>query len=195
MMGTCERLRISRVSSIPSIPGMARSVITSSGSVFRNCSSASTPSWATVTSCPLLCSEVRNTRVICGSSSTIKIRIVSLPHSLTLLRHDVHIDMRSVAHELLQREVVHILLPTFNCRPPKDSLRNPVLGNIFRGRRRDTLALQPHHGGAHVFREQNVAFERPAELLRQIRFSLDMQHVELAIHRLGQACSASGQVA
>ena len=37
MIGTCDRARISRVSSIPSIPGIARSVITSSGCAFMNC--------------------------------------------------------------------------------------------------------------------------------------------------------------
>src|ERR1035437_2111240 len=71
-----------------------------------------------------------------------------LPFLCRLLRHEMHIDVRCIVHEPLQREIVQILLPSLYRRPPEDDLRHPVSGDILGGHCGNAAALQPDHPGA-----------------------------------------------
>src|SRR3979411_168910 len=94
MMGIPDLARSWRQSSMPSMLGMRRSVITRSGvHDFMTCK-ASSPSEAVRTEYPRAESVVLRTRAICASSSTTRIfgfsptAAIGLLH---LLRHDVYV--------------------------------------------------------------------------------------------------------
>ena len=70
--GTASWLRMRRVSSVPSIPGISQSVITTSGAVSANRRHASAPSSATVHSWPSRSTAAATIRRVPGSSSAMR---------------------------------------------------------------------------------------------------------------------------
>src|SRR5258708_2884082 len=116
MMGSFDRARISLHSPRPSRFGIRKSVITRSGDHSFINWIASSPSEATRTPYPWLVSVVLSTRVICGSSSTTRMFPLELASfmksSLHLLGHDVHVNGRCVAKELMNDRKVKISTPT-----------------------------------------------------------------------------------
>src|ERR1039458_2196642 len=56
---------------------------------------------------------------------------------LRLLRHNVHIHVRSFRHKLPQRTIIQVLPPALDRRPAEDDLGDAVLGDVLRGGHRD----------------------------------------------------------
>src|SRR5580704_18524507 len=107
---------------------MERSVMTNSGVQSFMISSAVSPSFATRMSYPWLERLARNTRVICGSSSTTRMRRWSfmtdslVDRSGGLLSHDVNIHRGRVAQKFMNRREVKIFLHAGGCRASEHHL-------------------------------------------------------------------------
>src|SRR5882672_6611550 len=193
MMGTCERSRTERHSSIPVIRGMDKSVTIRSGSQSAARSSALSPSLAVLTSYPCAVSVVFRTRVICVSSSTTRIRLLSAI-SAQFLRNNVDINRRRVGQKTVDRGQVQIFSPAMHGRPAKDDLCDLMLTHKFRNGLSHDVSCEMNCLGPKIFRKANVRGQGSDSLLRSSLAGLNMDHVELRIEPLGQARTPRDQL-